>query len=83
MTRNDKATNKKGTTRTSDDDASASSYYSCDVSDDNHQVTTDTTLYRILHNAKMDCFTDLDDEEYCGRICNGLRQTSTCPLGLV
>jgi hypothetical protein len=61
MTSNDKATNKKGTTRTSDDDASASSYYSCDVSDDNHQMTTDTTLYRILHNAKMDCFTDLDD----------------------
>jgi hypothetical protein len=61
MTSNDKATNKKGTTRTSDDDASASSYFSCDVSDDNHQMTTDTTLYRILHNAKMDCFMDLDD----------------------
>ena len=24
-------------------------------------MTTDTTLYRILHNAKMDCFMDLDD----------------------
>jgi hypothetical protein len=62
MTSNDKATNKKGATRTSDDDASASSYDSCDVSDDNHLMTTDTLLYRILRNAKMDCFTeDLDD----------------------
>ena len=45
---NGKATNK-------------SSYYSCDVSDDKHQMTTDTTLYRILHSAKIDCFKDLDD----------------------
>jgi hypothetical protein len=44
-----------------DDATSASSYYSCDVSDDKHQMTTDTTLYRILHNAKIDCVKDLDD----------------------
>jgi len=53
------ANNQKGAA--SYDDASASSYVSCDVSDDKHQMTTDTTLYRILHSAKIDCFKDLDD----------------------
>ena len=28
---------------------------------DNEQMTVDTTLYRIMHKVKIDCFKDLDD----------------------
>ena len=57
------ASNKGGSTMTSDDEdkkTKEGTQMTCQDDANNKQMTADTTLYRIIHNVKVECFKDLD-----------------------
>ena len=75
------ASNKGGTTVTSDDEEKNNkegTTMTCQDDTNNKQMTAVTTLYRIIHSTKVECFKDLDDaflfiEEYKRATANRLQ----------